>query len=232
MVKRYKYNSQALLSKHFVAQDFRCKGKNKDGTRHKHDILIDTALIDLLEKLYIKLGADSVKVISGYRCKEHDLSVGGSGKGSHTEGKAGDVYFIKNDKHIPSAIVCTTLENMKDYYGIGYRCGGVKNDKGNTHIDVRHRQWYGDEAVSTKKAVCKTWYKYFKKIYFKTTTTMNIRKGAGTGYKIIGKYPKGTSFVASEIKWKTNEGWLKTKEGWVCLCQKDKYYCDLEKVEV
>lgn len=232
MVKKYKYNSHALLSKHFTAQDFRCKGKNKDGTIHTHDILIDTALIDLLEKLYTKLGAEEVHITSGYRCKEHDIKVGGSGTGSHTEGKAGDVYYIKDKKRIPSAFICVTLEDMKDYYGIGYRCGGTLNVKGTTHIDVRHRQWYGNEAVSFKKAVCKTWYKYFKTIHFKTDTTMNIRKGAGTKYEIVGKYKKGSSFIAKEIKWSGKEAWLKTDKGYVCLCQKDKYYCDLEKVDV
>lgn len=226
MVKRYKYNSNVLLSKHFTVQDFKCKCGGK------HDILIDTALVDLLEKIYDKLGATSFKITSGYRCKKQDIKVGGSGKGSHTEGKASDIRFIKDGKRIPSAFVCVSLENMDDYYGIGYRCGGTLNVNGTTHIDVRHRQWYGNEAVSFKKAVCKTWYKYFKGIVFKTNTTMNIRKGAGTKYEIVGKLSKGTEFKATEIKWKSKEGWLKTNKGYVCLCQKDKYYCDLEKVEV
>lgn len=226
MVKEYKYNSTALLSKHFTAQDFRCK------CGRKHEILIDTDLVDLLEKLFIELNADKVYVQSGYRCPKHDKEVGGSGKGSHTEGKAGDVYYTKDGKRIPSAFICVSLENMKDYYGIGYRCGGVLNTRGTTHVDVRHRQWYGNEAVSTKKAVCKTWYKYFKRIVFITTTTMNIRKGAGTSYKVVGKLNKGTTFKASEIKWKGKDAWLKIDKGYVCLKLKDKYYCDLEKVEV
>ena len=226
MVKRYKYNSNVLLSKHFTVQDFKCKCGGK------HDILIDTDLVDLLEKLFTKLNANSVHITSGYRCKKHDIKVGGSGKGSHTEGKAGDVYYTKDKKRIPSAFICTILENMKDYYGIGYRCGGSLNSRGTTHIDVRHRQWYGNEAVSFKKAVCKTWYKYFKAIHFITNTTMNIRKGAGTKYEIVGKYTKGSSFIAKEIKWSGKDAWLKTNIGYVCLCQKDKYYCDLEKVEV
>lgn len=226
MVKRYKYNSNALLSKHFTVQDFRCKCGGK------HDILIDTDLVDLLEKVYSKLGATSFKITSGYRCKKQDIKVGGSGKGSHTEGKAADIRFNKDTKRIHSAFVCVTLEDMKDYYGIGFRCGGTLNVNGTTHIDVRHRQWYGNEAVSFKKAVCKTWYKYFKTIHFKTDTTMNIRKGAGTKYEIVGKYKKGSSFIGKEIKWSGKDAWLKTDKGYVCLCQKDKYYCDLEKVDV
>ena len=121
---------------------------------------------------------------------------------------------------------------MDDYYGIGYRCGGQDNSTGDTHADVRHRQWYGNEASKTpRKAVCKSWYKYFKKINIKTNTTMNIRAGAGTGFKIVDKLKKDTVFTATEIKWKNKEGWVKMAKGWVCLYQK-KYLCDLESVEV
>lgn len=226
MVKKYKYNCDDKLSAHFSVQDFRCKCGGK------HDILIDTKLVDLLEELYLKLEADDIKVYSGYRCKKHDIAVGGSGSGSHTEGKAADFYCKKDGKRISSGVVCVTLENMKDYKGIGFRCGGQKDTTGDTHADVRNRQWYGNEASKTpRKAVTKDWYKYFDNVQMKTRTTMNIRSGAGTNYKKVGSLKKGSIFKATSLKWNGKDGWLKMAKGYICLCQDKKYYCDIEKVE-
>lgn len=225
MVKKYKYNCDDKLSAHFSVQDFRCKcGKH-------HDILIDTKLVDLLEDLYSKLEVDKLKVYSGYRCSYWDKHVGGSGSGSHTEGKAADFYCLKNAKRISSGVVCVTLENMKDYKGIGFRCGGQPDSTGDTHADVRNRQWYGNEASKTpRKAVTKDWYKYFSDVRIKTRTKMNIRSGAGTNYKIVGTLKKDSVFRATELKWKNKDGWLKMEKGYICLCQDKKYYCDIEKV--
>lgn len=224
MIKTFKNGAKDRLSEHFTAYDFRCKcGGN-------HNIKVDTALVDLLEKLMKKLGADKQKSISGFRCPKHDIKVGGSGKGSHTEGKALDVKFSIGENIIPSDQVAITLENMGHKYGIGYRCGGAQNKAGTTHIDVRHRQWYGNEAVSFKRAVCKTWYNYFT-IKYETMDRMNVRKGAGTNYAIVKKYDKGTIFTATAVTVKKDSVWLKCKDGYVCLEDSKHVYCKFNNIK-
>ena len=225
MIKEYPNMHKEQISTHFNTYDFRCKCKGN------HKIFIDTDLIDLLEALYNKIGAKKVKVISGYRCPKHDKAVGGSGHGSHTTGKAADIKYYKNAlSTFNSNFLCVTLQNMNDYKGIGYRCGGVSNTNGETHIDVKDRQWYGNEAVSMSKAVTKYWYKYFK-ITYKTLTTMNVRKQPTTKALVLKKYKKGTKFVATGIINKENENWLKCKDGYVCLNQKEKVYCEISSIK-
>ena len=118
---------------------------------------------------------------------------------------------------------------MGHKYGIGYRCGGVTNANGETHIDVRHRQWYGDESVSFKTAVCKSWYNYFTVVY-KTLTTMNVRKSAGTDAKVVKKYTKGTEFIATSITRKGNVLWAKCADGYVCINDGHKY-CEISSIK-
>lgn len=225
MIKKYPNMHKEQISKHFNTYDFRCKCKGN------HEILIDTDLIDLLEKLYDYIGAKKVKVISGYRCPTHDKKVGGSGHGSHTTGKAADVKYYKNVlSTFDSNFLCVTLQNMNDYRGIGYRCGGVSNANGETHIDVKDRQWYGNEAVSMSKAVTKDWYKYFT-VTYKTLSTMNVRKEPTTKANVVKKYKKGTTFVATAIKNGKDDNWLKCKDGYVCLNQGKNKYCEISKIK-
>ena len=83
-VIKYKSTDKIQISAHFNTSEFKCKcGKS-------HEILIDSELITLLESLRTKLNAKSCNIYSGHRCSAHDKNVGGSGKGSHTQGKAVD----------------------------------------------------------------------------------------------------------------------------------------------
>lgn len=156
MIKEYKYNDQTKITAHFKASEFDCKcGK-------KHNTIIDTDLVKLLEELRTKLNAKSGNPYSGYRCPTHDKRVGGSGSGPHTDGLGVDIYFIGQDgKRIPSSKVALALEDMGHKYGIGYRCGGSKDSTGNIHIDVKKRKWYGDESKSMNKSCCSSYYDYF-----------------------------------------------------------------------
>lgn len=225
MIKKYPNMHKEKISEHFNTYDFRCKCKGN------HEILIDTDLIDLLESLYSKIGAKKVKVISGYRCPKHDKNVGGSGHGSHTTGKAADIKYYKNSiSTFNSNFLCVTLQNMNDYKGIGYRCGGDKNTTGTTHIDVKDRQWYGNEAVSMSKAVTKNWYKYFT-VKYKTNVLMNVRSGPSVKDSVVTQYKKGTVFEATNIVNGKNENWLQCKDGYICLNQKDKVYCEINKIK-
>lgn len=180
-IKIYKYNSQAQLSLHFNVKEFKCKcGEN-------HDIKIDSALIDILEKTRSKLNAKSCNIYSGFRCNKHDRNVGGSGSGPHTQGYAVDCYFIAQDgSRISGSKVCLALEDLGHKAGIGYRCGGTSDNKGQIHIDTKPRKWYGDESKSMTKSCCSSFYDYFgvsKIVYYivkKNDTLSSIAKKYGT----------------------------------------------------
>lgn len=155
-IKEYKYGAKVKITEHFHSSEFDCKcGK-------KHNTLIDIDLVKLLEELRIRLNAKSGNPYSGYRCSSHDKAVGGSGNGPHTQGYAADIYFVGQEgKRIPSRVIALTLEDMSHKFGIGYRCGGSADFTGNTHIDVKNRKWYGDEAKSLSRSCCNSFYDYF-----------------------------------------------------------------------
>lgn len=167
-------NKKYKLSEHFNAYEFRCRcGKS-------HFITIDEELVDLLEKLRTRLKASSCTIYSGYRCPEHDKRVGGSGGGPHTQGKAVDCYFVRSGKRVSSQEVALTLEDMGHKYGIGYRCGGGSSASGQTHIDTKHRFWYGDESKSMGQIGIKSYYTYLniKKKETKYNLTRTLKVGS------------------------------------------------------
>ena len=50
-------------------------------------------------------------------------------------------------------------------------------------------------------------------VYTSTASALNVRSGAGTGYRVVRTYPKGTRFDLYEVK----GGWGRTPSGWICL---------------
>ena len=50
-------------------------------------------------------------------------------------------------------------------------------------------------------------------VYTSTASALNVRSGAGTGYRVVRTYPNGTRFDLYEIK----GGWGRTPSGWICL---------------
>lgn len=148
-VKTYKANDSSKLSQHFAVNEFQCKcGKG-------HDFQLDTDLVDKLEQLFEKLGCSSIVISSGFRCKDHDISVGGSGNGQHTLGKAADFCCFDADKKpIVTYKVCCAAQD------IGFRGIARINDAW-THCDVRSSgKWYGDETKGNN-SVTDDFYKYF-----------------------------------------------------------------------
>lgn len=124
------------LSEHFKVKEFACK----DGDR----ILIDTALVDKLEKLRAKIGCNKVIINSGYRTAKHDKAVGGSGSGQHTKGKAADIVCYDKEGKISAKLVCCAAESL-GFTGVGYISAN------STHVDVRSgAKWWGDETKGNK----------------------------------------------------------------------------------
>ena len=151
MSKSYGFDDKTQLSPHFNISEFRCKcGK-------EHETLNNPELIDKLEKLYTALNCTKIIVTSGFRCVEHDKSVGGSGTGQHTLGNAADICCYGQDgQPISSRTVCCKAQD------IGF--SGIANITAEyiyTHVDVRpNGKWYGDE-VHGNGTVTDDFYKYF-----------------------------------------------------------------------
>ena len=151
MIKTYGYTDNTQLSPHFNAQEFRCKcGK-------AHDFQIDDDLITKLEALYSTLNCSKIIVTSGFRCVAHDKSVGGSGTGQHTVGKAADICCYGQDgQPISSKTVCCKAQDT-GFTGIANITAAYIY----THVDVRSGgKWYGDE-VHVNSTVTDDFYKYF-----------------------------------------------------------------------
>lgn len=147
----YSYNSTNQLSEHFNVREFRCKcGKN-------HTTLVDSRLIDKLERLYSSLGAVKGIITSGYRCSDHDKAVGGNGYGQHTKGTACDIVFYgKNGKPISSKIVSCKAQDL-GFSGIA----NITKDYIYTHLDVRTTGTYKGNEVVSLNSVTNDFYKYY-----------------------------------------------------------------------
>lgn len=150
-MSNYSYDDKTQLSEHFNVQEFRCKcGKN-------HDILVSENLIQMLEKLYIKLNCSKIIVTSGHRCSEYDRRIGNSGTGQHIIGNAADVCCYGQDgKPISSKIVSCTAQDL-GFTGIA----NITKEYIYTHLDVRtSRKYYGDETVNYH-TLTDDFYKYY-----------------------------------------------------------------------
>ena len=131
----YKNDGEKFLSEHFQVKEF------GNGKLYSDVILIDNELINKLETLFSKLNASKCIISSGYRTKECDIAVGGSGVGQHVNGKASDcIFYDENGNIIPSKIVICVAFDLGIF-------NGIANIDGNyTHLDNRKGSTYrGDE---------------------------------------------------------------------------------------
>ena len=140
-VRTYSYSADKdkKLSEHFKVGEF--ASYSDYFGNYPQQILVDSSLIDVLEKVYSHFNADRCDICSGFRTSSCDKAVGGSGSGPHTYGCAADVYFYNNGQPIESRLIACYLQDI-GARGIGYCCGG--NYYG-THIDTLSRVWHGDE---------------------------------------------------------------------------------------
>lgn len=150
-IKKYKYTENVQLSQHFNSKEFRCK------CAKQHDYNVDSDLIEMLERLFTKLGASKCSISSGFRCVSHDKNVGGSGTGQHTKGKAADTCFYdKNGKPISSKLVSCVAQDL------GF--GGIANINHSytyTHLDTRTGKKYMGDETKSRNSVTTDFYKYY-----------------------------------------------------------------------
>lgn len=120
-------NGVTKLSKDFRVREFRCKNG-------ADPIFIDTALVELLQKIRDHFGAP-ITINSAYRTPEYNKKIGGSTYSQHQYGKAADIV-VKGVK--PSDVAAYAEQLMPSY-------GGVGRYATFTHVDVRNEKsrWNG-----------------------------------------------------------------------------------------
>ena len=122
MVKTYSVKTQGnlKLSNNFTVKEFACK----DGS---DSVLIDTALVELLQKIRDYFGKP-VTITSAYRTPEHNRKVGGSSGSYHVKGMAADIK-ISGVSAVEIAYFAQTVTN-----GVGVYYYGSSDF---VHVDTR-----------------------------------------------------------------------------------------------
>lgn len=163
-VKKYAYSDAIQLTPHFNSSEFRCKDDSK------HDYFIDDTLVNGLEAFFTKIPelfgikVSKICLTSGYRCRTHDIEVGGSGSGPHVDGYAADfIVYDDASKPVSSKMVCCAAQE------IGFR--GIANITSAyiyTHCDMKDRKngagvsykWFGNEVYGTGTVTNDFWAYY------------------------------------------------------------------------
>lgn len=116
------------LSEHFDSKEFACHCCGKQVTHPK--------LVNLLEQIRSEIGGKSIKILSGYRCFEHNQKVEGKPRSQHLLGNAADIQV---DGMTPKEVQ-TFLNTHFDT-----RIGGMGQYATFTHVDVRdgYARWKG-----------------------------------------------------------------------------------------
>lgn len=145
MVKYYSYitDKNKNVSEHFQVKEFASiNGKYL----YSDEVLVDTEIIDILEKLFKYMNAYKIVITSGYRTTRHEKEVGNkSGTGFHTLGQAVDINVWKNTfTRFTSQEIALALEDLEWKKGIGL----ITNTA--VHIDSRTNKYYFNESNGNK----------------------------------------------------------------------------------
>ena len=155
-VKKYSYkkDKNVLCSPHTTVREMASIGQGK---LYSDTVLVDTELMDMVEKLFAKLNCKKYIISSGYRTSAHEVVVGGNGKGYHTKGQAVDACFYGRDgKIIPAPVVCCVAQDL------GF--GGIANISQNyryVHLDIRKGKRYLGDEIKSLNTVTDNFYNYF-----------------------------------------------------------------------
>lgn len=129
------------LTKNFSRAEFACKCCGK--------IVVEPRLVEALQRLR-DLANMPIRVISGYRCKEHNTKVGGAKNSYHTKGVAADIVI----DDLSVAQMYRLAEEIEEFHNGGI---GAYPDDGFIHVDVRdgRARWakVGGRYVSIEEAL-------------------------------------------------------------------------------
>lgn len=127
-VKTYSLRAgNVQLSLHFKLSEFQCR----DGS---DTVLVDSRLIDALERIRTACGNRAVSIYSGYRTEAYNKKCGGAPKSQHLYGTAVDIAVAGVDALRVAEIAETVLASMGIQGGIGYYPNRTTPF---THVDVR-----------------------------------------------------------------------------------------------
>jgi hypothetical protein len=192
-IKTYSYSKQGNVycSKHTQVYEM---GSTSGKKVYSDKVLVDTKLMEMVEKLFAKLQCQKYIISSGYRTPEHDKAVGGNGVGQHTKGTAVDACFYdKTGKIIPSKIVCCVAQDL-GFKGIAYITPYY------VHLDMRTSGTYkGDETKGTN-TVTTDFYKYFN------VSKTEVEKYTGVEELPISEYISvlnKAGIISNATLWKT-----------------------------
>lgn len=150
MVKQYslKADGNRLLSPHFRVREFACPTVDT--------VLIDDALISMLEWLRERLGCSKIVITCGYRDAAYDRSRGGSGRGMHVAGQAADIncWHRVDGKEVRyhGAAICCALQEL-GATGIGWIAGCA------VHLDTRAERYWFDEQ-NGNRSIGNDWFAF------------------------------------------------------------------------
>lgn len=114
------------LSRNFKLEEFEC-GCGKCVTTASD---ISANLVYQLQKLRDSFGLP-IKIASGYRCKEHNLAIGGAPRSQHMRGKAVDIitnHYTPVDRYR----LIQLIFRMNTFNGVGIGSGKLHVDTRNT----------------------------------------------------------------------------------------------------
>lgn len=105
------------ISNHFTEKEMRCKCNNCG-----HSCPMDFIFLYFLDLVRDEIG-NAIEVVSGFRCNNHNIDIGGVKNSWHTKGKAADVW----SKY---ATLNTIAKTAKKYFNEVI----IYNDNGFVHI--------------------------------------------------------------------------------------------------
>lgn len=124
------------VSPHFRVREF----ASKDGS---DKVLIDDALVALLENIREAAGGNAVTINSGYRSPEHNKAVGGVSGSQHTKGTAADIVV----QGASPLLVGQIAEHFLN------ASGGIGVYQTFTHVDTRSTRSRWDQRSGKQVAV-------------------------------------------------------------------------------
>jgi peptidoglycan hydrolase-like protein with peptidoglycan-binding domain len=120
-------DGQKKITPNFKIAEFACK----DGS---DTILIETRLLNVLEKIRTGAGNKPISITSGYRTASYNKKIGGATNSFHMKGYAADIQIGGQTPTQVSALAEKALGDSGIIGGIGLYATF-------THVDVRDSKW-------------------------------------------------------------------------------------------
>ena len=126
IIHKFKKGENHAVSDHFSSSEFdcHCSRKSCTETRISNDLIV---ALEHKRKAWVK----PIRILSGFRCKQHNKSVGGATSSQHLQGRAADIV-VEGKTPSEVADLCEDMPGLGRYSTF-------------THIDTRAKRsrWSG-----------------------------------------------------------------------------------------